>query len=128
MRGTIEVGGSVTQTGPSLSEVKQTPLYVLLSLDIYAPHETPVVADIPPSSARGHQWANRLEAVAINTTDFYRANSPYQAFERLGTTSLTDAEKSDAVSFIWMSNTTPAQLGNGERLYAQNCAACHGRG
>ncbi|MDI6768936.1 MAG: cytochrome c [Anaerolineales bacterium] len=29
-------------------------------------------------------------------------------------------------AFIWQSNTTPAALANGQQLYAQNCAACHG--
>ncbi len=41
-------------------------------------------------------------------------------------TGLSDSEKWDIVSCIWQSNTTPEALANGEKLYAQNCAACHG--
>jgi mono/diheme cytochrome c family protein/plastocyanin len=121
MRGTIEVSGSIIE-----SESAPIPLYVSLNLDIDVPHEAPAAPNIQPSLARGRQLENSLDLAAISTPDFYRANSPYQAFNRLSTTSLTEAEKWDVVSFIWMSNTTPAQLANGKRLYAQNCAACHG--
>jgi mono/diheme cytochrome c family protein len=32
----------------------------------------------------------------------------------------------DVVAYLWQSNTTPESLANGEQLFAQNCAACHG--
>jgi mono/diheme cytochrome c family protein len=67
-----------------------------------------------------------LEISQLIDPDFYRANSPYQAFEVLASTNLSDSEKWDVVSYIWQSNTTPDALTNGRELYAQNCAACHG--
>ena len=30
------------------------------------------------------------------------------------------------VASIWKANTTPESLANGKKLFAQNCAACHG--
>lgn len=62
----------------------------------------------------------------FNNPDFYRANSPYQVFEALGSTGPSDSEKWDVVAYMWQSNTTPGALSNGKELYAQNCAACHG--
>ena len=121
MRGTIEVSGS-----SALPEPVSAPLYVSLNLDIDAPHEAAFLPGAPPSSARGQQLTENLDLTAINNTDFYRANSPYQAFNQLNSTSMSDTQKWDVVSSIWQSNTTPEQLASGERLYAQNCAACHG--
>jgi mono/diheme cytochrome c family protein len=67
-----------------------------------------------------------LEISQIRNPTFYLANSPYQVFEALDSTSLNDSEKWDVVSYIWESNSTPESLANGQKLYAQNCAACHG--
>ena len=30
------------------------------------------------------------------------------------------------VAFVWQANTTKEKLAQGQKLYAQNCAACHG--
>ena len=122
MRGTIEVKGSNGVSGPASS----IPLYVALNLDIDAPHEAISAPGSQPSAARGQELAAGLDLSEINTVDYYRANSPYQAFEVLAATSLSDSEKWDVVSYIWQSNTSPEGLLNGEELYAQNCAACHG--
>lgn len=122
MRGTIEVSGSAAD-----SETKPTiPLYVTLGIDIDAPHEAPVVPESRPSAARGQQLAAGLDISKFSSPAFYRANSPYQVFEALAGTSLSGADRWDAVSYIWQSNTTPESLANGQELYAQNCAACHG--
>ena len=121
MRGTIEVSGS----NPT-AELAAIPLYVKLGIDIDAPHEAAVVPSNKPSAGGGQQLAGDYEISQFNNTDFYRANSPYQAFESLNSTSLNDSQKWDMVSYIWQSNTTPESLANGKKLYAQNCAACHG--
>lgn len=121
MRGAIEVSGSSAQP-----DVVSVPLYVSLNLDIDAPHEALVLPEAPSSPMRGQELAKTLDLAAINNTDFYRSNSPYQAYVQLSSTSLTDIQKWDVVSSIWQSNTTPEQLANGEQLYRQNCAACHG--
>jgi len=129
MRGTIEVSGSSADSEPvpepALSEVA-VPLYVTLNLDIDAPHESPIIPSGQPSTIRGQQLAADLEISRFNNPDFYRANSPYQLFEELDSTDLSDSEKWDVVSYIWESNTTTEALANGKQLYAQNCAACHG--
>jgi mono/diheme cytochrome c family protein/plastocyanin len=121
MRGTIEVNGSNPNPKPVVS-----PLYVKLGIDIDAPHEAPVVPSTKPSADSGHQLAGDFEISKFSNPDFYRAYSPYQAFESLNATGSTDLEKWDVVSYIWQSNTTPGALANGKKLYAQNCAACHG--
>jgi mono/diheme cytochrome c family protein/plastocyanin len=122
MRGTIEVAGptSETETTPTI------PLYVTLGTDIDAPHESPVLPSARPSAIRGQQSAKELAIEQYITSDTYRANSPYQIFEELDSTSLNESEKWDVVAYIWQSNTTPESLANGRELYSQNCAACHG--
>lgn len=122
MRGTIEVSGSATEpeSAPTI------PLYVKLGIDIDAPHDAPVIPKAQPSASRGEKLAASLEISKFSTPEFYQASSPYQIFEALAETSLSDAEKWDVVAYIWESNTTAEALANGRELYAQNCAACHG--
>jgi mono/diheme cytochrome c family protein/plastocyanin len=121
MRGTIEVSGS--SAGPQSPSV---PLYVSLNLDIDAPHESPILPDTQPSSIRGEQLVKDLDVSHFINPDVYRASSPYQIFETLRSTQLSDVEKWDVVSFIWQTNTSSTALARGKQLYAQNCAACHG--
>jgi mono/diheme cytochrome c family protein len=121
MRGTIEVSGS--EPAPQSAE---TPLYVTLGLNIDAPHDAPVIPQQMPSTERGESLAQASIVKQLTNRDYYLAHSPYQAFEDLNSTGLRDSEKWDVVSYIWKSNTTPEALANGQRLYAQNCAACHG--
>jgi mono/diheme cytochrome c family protein/plastocyanin len=122
MRGTIEVEGPGTDTGSAPT----VPLYVTLNIDIDAPHESPVVPTEQPSAVSGQQFASKVEISEFMSSDFYRANSPYQVFESLEPTNLSDSEKWEVVAYIWQSNTTPEALANGKELFSQNCAACHG--
>jgi len=124
MRGTIEVSGSDPE--PVLSKADGAPLYVSLGLDIDATHDAPVIPETQPSAISGQQLAANLPISQYANPHFYRANSPYQLYENLNSTDLSDSEKWDVVSYIWESNTTPEALANGSQLYAQNCAACHG--
>jgi cytochrome c553 len=39
---------------------------------------------------------------------------------------LSELQLWDLVAYIWYANTTPAQLEAGQKIFAQNCAACHG--
>ncbi len=119
MRGTIEVSGS-----PSDPEPATVPLYVSLNLNLDAPHDAPVVPNSQPSAISGQQLTANLSI--SQSTDYYRANSPYQAFNDLSNTALTESQRWDVVASIWQTNTTPESLANGQQLYAQNCAACHG--
>jgi mono/diheme cytochrome c family protein/plastocyanin len=122
MRGTIEVNGPSKGTEPA----QTVPLYVTLDLEIDAPHESPIVPSSQPSAVRGQQLATNLKTSQFSDPEFYRANSPYRVFEALDSTNLNDSEKWDVVGSIWQSNTTHEALTNGKKLYAQNCAACHG--
>lgn len=119
MRGTIEVGGS-----PSDPEPVSVPMYVTLGLDIDAPHDAPSIPSSQPSAISGQQLASNLPI--DQSVDTYRAHSPYQIFDELNNNSLTESQRWDVVAYIWQSNTTTESLANGQRLYAQNCAACHG--
>ena len=119
MRGTIEVSGS-----PSDPEPATVPLYVSLNLNLDAPHESPIVPSLKPSAINGRQLATNLP---INqSTDYYLSSSPYKAFTDLSNTALTESQRWDVVASIWQFNTTLESLANGQQLYAQNCAACHG--
>lgn len=119
MRGTIEVSGSPSDVQPAT-----VPLYVSLNLDIDAPHDAPVVPTNKPSAVRG-QSLSINNSIVLSHED-YLAKSPFEVFDGLKNTSLTDEQRWDVVAFIWQSNTTSESLANGRQLYAQNCAACHG--
>ncbi len=127
MRGTIEVSGSSSDpepVEPALSEAERVPLYVTLRLDIDAPHAAPVIPSSQPSAISGQQLATNLPI--DRSTDYYRVNSPYQVFDQLSDTALTETQRWDVVAYLWQSNTTKESLANGQKLYTQNCAACHG--
>jgi mono/diheme cytochrome c family protein/plastocyanin len=121
MRGTIEVTGTATET-----ITPTTPWYVTLNLDLDAPHLSDVVPGDRPSAARGAALGVRIDRAA----KVDRAQSPAQLWQELRSSSITknmrDAQVWDLIAFTWRSNTTPERLAEGQQLYAQNCAACHG--
>lgn len=119
MRGTIEVSGS-----PSDPEPATVPLYVSLDLDLDAPHDAPVVPTGKPSATSVQLLETYLPI--DQSAEYYRSHSPYEVFESLQNTSLTDGQRWDVVAYFWQSNTTPEALAKGKQLYAKNCAACHG--
>jgi mono/diheme cytochrome c family protein len=121
MRGTIDVTGAATETITTTP-----PVYVTLNLDLDAPHPGDVVPGEKPSAARGAALGlnpDRLVAAA-------RTQSPAQAWHTLRSSSITqrlnDAQVWDLVALTWRNNTTPERWAEGQQLYAQNCAACHG--
>jgi len=119
MRGTIEVSGSSSAPQPA-----SPPLYVSLNFDIDAPHDAPVVPNGQPSASNGQSLAMD-NSISLSHED-YLAKSPFEVFDGLENSSLTEEERWDIVAYLWQSNTTPDALAGGEQLYAQNCAACHG--
>ena len=120
MRGTIEVSGSSTDQVPV-----SKPLYVALGIDIDAPHESPVVPTERPSAARGKDLA--AAGSLDRSQEYYLTHSPSDVYQALPE-SLTDQQRWDIVAALWQSNTTAESLENGRKLFAQNCAACHGEG
>ena len=121
MRGTIEVSGSPSDPAPAT-----VPLYVSLNLDIDAPHDAPTIPAEKPLAIYGEQLATELLFTNYQSPEYYRSHSPYQAFNDLSATSLTESQRWEVVAYLWQSNTTKESLTNGKQLYAQNCAACHG--
>ena len=121
MRGTIEVSGLRSD-----SEPVSAPLYVTLGIDIDALHDAQLIPNAKPLAVSGEKLATDLPISQFTNSDFYRTHSPYQTFEELSKTPLNESQRWDLVAYIWYSNTTSASLTNGQKLYAQNCAACHG--
>ena len=125
MRGTIEVSGGNTGTPEPVS----VPLYMTLNLNIDAPHPAPVIPSERPSALRGSAYANMLTSIYL-TSDYYRSHSPAQVYQDLRKdfmlSSLSNANLWDLVAYIWQFNIQPNGLAEGQRLYKQNCAACHG--
>lgn len=119
MRGTIEVSGSPLDPEPAT-----VPLYLSLDLNLDAPHDAPVVPNGKPSATNSQLLETNLPI--DQSAEYYRSHSPYQVFNDLSATSLTESQRWDVVAYLWQSNTTSEALANGKELYAQNCAACHG--
>lgn len=125
MRGTIEVTGSDTA---SVQPVPP-PLYLTLNLDIDAAHPASITPNGIPNAGRGAQFSALLPSAYL-APDYYRSHSPSQVFLDLradpALASLADTNLWDLVAYIWQSNTTVEALAEGQRLFAANCAACHG--
>jgi mono/diheme cytochrome c family protein/plastocyanin len=119
MRGRIEVSGSIP-----VPEPVAIPLYVTLGIDIDAPHDAPIIPSNRPSATNGQAVASNLPLEL--STDYYRTHSPYDLFNSLSNTTLTDPQRWAVVAYKWKSNSTSESLASGKKLYAQNCAACHG--
>lgn len=123
MRGTIEVSGAnSTQGSPPLS-----PLYQTLGIDIDALHSAATLPAGKPSAARG---ATRNLTISPDylTPDYYFSHSPAELWQslRANTNGTSDEALWDAVARVWMSNSTKEEWVEGQKLYAANCAACHG--
>jgi mono/diheme cytochrome c family protein len=99
------------------------PLLYDLDLDLDAPHPSEVVPGKKPSAARGAALADRV-------TEINRAESPAQLWQALKaspeTSKLSDQQLWDLIAWGYRSRTTPERLAEGQQLYQQNCAACHG--
>ena len=124
MRGTITVTGD---GDPAPVESPEPPLYLQLGLDLDAPHEAVVTPAAAPSAARGAAIADRLASLPGFQ---YRETRPDQFWQALRSDptleGLSDEELWDLVAWQWQQSTIPAALAEGEALYQQDCAACHG--
>ena len=124
MRGTIQVTGH-----PEEEPAPSVPLYVQLGLDIDIPHPARVVPEVRPSALRGASLGVTLPPEFL-TREFYRSHRPDDAWQALrdlpAMDQFTDPQVWDLLAFAWHSATTPAALKTGQRLYAENCATCHG--
>jgi len=128
MRGTILVtGGNSEITGQP--EEPEKPLYLELGLNLDAPHLAENIPQSEPSTERGKALEPRLPAYALER-DTYLKYSPDAMWQRLHAeptlADLDDASLWDAVAWIWERQTSPERLAKATKLYATNCAACHG--
>ncbi len=124
MRGTIEVRGPGDGSQP-----KAQPLYVQLGLDIDAPHPAGALPTRRPSAAQGEPSLASLPE-KYRDSAYFRTHSPAEIWQALrsepGVDHLPDDILWDLTAALWRAQTTPAALQEGQALYAQNCAACHG--
>ncbi len=126
MRGTIEVEGD---DSPLANDPVAPPLYLMLGIDLDAPHDVQVGVARRPSARRGAAPDANLPAGMLSR-EYIRAHSPYEVWQTLRETPtasrLSDADLWDLVARLWEGSTTPDALQAGAQLYAQNCATCHG--
>ncbi|MBI5649309.1 MAG: c-type cytochrome [Chloroflexi bacterium] len=116
MRGVIEVIDPANPNPPRATFAP--PLYQQLKIDLDAMHVAQNLPAQKPSAARG---------AAINLALDPRTQSPSEAFARLrANTPLTDAQLWDAIAFAWKQSAGAEQIARGQKLYARDCAACHG--
>jgi len=124
MRGTIEVSGEAQAPAPEVGG--DIPLFVSLGLNLDAPHPAEVWPVTKPSAQRGSEL---LAGTSIDTSeDTYRSTSPARMFQKLSSANWSESQRWDVVAAIWQTNISVEGLSEGRKLFAQNCAACHGEG
>lgn len=128
MRGTIQVAEAAgTHRAPEVSV--QAPLYASLNLDIDSPHPASATPQARPSAATGEAFLEQAMP-AYRTKAYLRSHSPAEVWKALRvaqfTQTLNDQQVWDLVAALWQAATSPESLEQGELLYSQNCAACHG--
>jgi len=125
MRGTIEVRGD----GPP-AEAAPIPAYVALGIDLDAPHPAAVLSSRRPSVERGAalgvgipaRYRSREATLGLGPSDLWQALRDEPA-----TRGLADSQVWDLAAWAMRSVVPDESLVEGERLFAENCAACHGR-
>lgn len=125
MRGTIEVEGPNENT----DSFKFTPLYIFLGIDIDEQHETENIPFSIPSAMLGDTYGLQLSDKFF-TTAYYYSSSPANIFEDLknekSLQKYQDEQIWDLVASIYWKNTSEENIFEGQQLYSDNCAACHG--
>lgn len=127
MRGTITVE---PDSSLPIQDESTKPLYLDLGIDLDEPHKLPnLELKALPSAERGRELGVSLPASYLSR-QYYLSHTPYQAWQDLRSEplseNLNDSQVWDLVSVIWSSGATKLSLKEGEELYSQNCAVCHG--
>jgi len=126
MRGTITITGD----DPVVVNPVDPPLYLKLGIDLDVPREhQDSMFDRSPSANLGADLGLTLPSKFV-AQDYYRSHNPNQVWEELNandfTADLSDSQIWGLVAWIYLKNTDPSQLVEGEALYQRDCAACHG--
>lgn len=121
MRGVIQVIDPANPNPPPSTFIP--PLYQQLKIDIDAMRMATNVPTQKPSAARG-------ASLGITIADDLRVQSPSAVFEKLRADqtwqAYSDPQLWDAIAFAWKRNTGDDALARGQKLFARDCAACHG--
>jgi len=124
MRGSIEVSGEAG-TSP---EAPAPPLYQTLDIELDAPHPADEIPEGRPAASQSRISLSQHYLLP----DYYRSHTPSQVFADLRSDpsllKFSDGRVWDLVASIWWKNTTSQGIKAAQRLYAENCAACHGEG
>lgn len=122
MRGSIEVVDP-SKPGPLATSVP--PLFQQMKIDIDALHPAQNVPPQRPSAARG-------ALLHLAVSEDLRTQSPSEVFGKLRGESAfkayDDQQVWDAIAFAYRQSAGEAAIARGQKLFAQDCAACHGEG
>jgi mono/diheme cytochrome c family protein len=122
MRGNIEV---VDPAGPAPLAASVPPLFQQLKIDIDALHPAQNVPAQRPSATRG-------ALLHLAVSEDLRTQSPSAVFGKLrgepAFQAYDDQQLWDAIAFAYRQSVGDAAIESGQKLFAQDCAACHGEG
>jgi mono/diheme cytochrome c family protein/plastocyanin len=125
MRGTIEVSGP-----ESVPDPMTPPLYMRLGIDLDASRAVDVQVARVPSAARG-AGSGVIVPSEYLAREYVVSHRPLEVWGALRddprTAGASAVELWNLVALVWRAGTTPEALNAGRRLYAANCAACHGK-
>ena len=131
MRGVIAVGN---RQGTQPIAERDPVIEALLAegVDIDAAHDAGHSSgqSVPqPSAARGAAVVGQLTIPAeVQDRMWRRTHTPREGRASLAAANpgTDEAGLADVIAYLWKSDAAPAELAAAEKLYAKNCAACHG--
>jgi plastocyanin len=125
MRGTIKV----ESPNDPADEVKTTPLYITLGIDIDGDHEADYLPSRIPSALLGDSLKVQLSD-NYYSADYYYSSSPAKIFTDLrdeeSLEKFQDGQIWNLVAALYWKSTSMENITEGQQLYTDNCAACHG--
>jgi len=98
-------------------------------VDIDAPHDAAAVPAGPVRISHGAQVVEQLGASlprGLADPGWRRQHSPAEAWARLTEGGMAPEAAWDAVAWLWVGSLDRARLETAAKLFAKNCAACHG--
>lgn len=119
MRGVVLVADTANSDSPP--PVSAPPLYQQLNINLDEMHPAQKVPAQKPSASRGAQ-------LNVNLRTNFRTQSPDDVFSKMRADAAydaySDAQLWDAIAYAYFQDA--GDLKNGARLFARDCAACHG--